>query len=243
MLWGTISFRLSISFRSFYFLRQDNCLLCNVTTKEFQQRDISSIQTVVLAQTEGEKDLFQLEWGCSGRDSNSTGKGQHFAVCKGKEENNTKKDTKESSGIQYSLLAPLVSAIEEHKHQPLHPKGSLSITDSFQKAFYKPSRLSDILLGFSLALLPSNYQQLSWERRVRCGSVVSVPAGSRGAAEEYVRASTRGCSACSLPPSPTPGNGNHGCCCRLCWPLACSRCREAMQRREPPRRRFVCSCG
>lgn len=136
-----------------------------------------------------------------------------------------------------------MSVTEEDKQQPLHPKGSLSITDSFQKAFYKPSCLSDVLLGFSLVLLPSNYQQLSRERRVRCGSSVSVPTGSRGAAEEYVRASTRGCSACSLRPGPTPGNGNHSGCRRLCQPLACSRCREAMQRREPPRRRFVCSCG
>lgn len=58
LLWGTVSFRLSISFHFFYFLRRDNCLLCNVTTKEFQQKDLSSIQTEVPAQTEGEKDLF-----------------------------------------------------------------------------------------------------------------------------------------------------------------------------------------
>lgn len=41
-------------------------------------------------------------------------------------------------------------------------------------------------MGFSLVLLPSNYQKLSWERRVRCGSSASLPAGSRGAAKEYV---------------------------------------------------------
>lgn len=60
------------------------------------------------------------------------------------------------------------------------------VTDSFQMAFYIPSSLSDVLVGFSLLLLPSNYQKLSRERRVRCGSSASLPAGSRGAAEEYV---------------------------------------------------------
>lgn len=104
MLWGIISFRLSISFRFFYFPRRDNSLLCNVTTKEFQQKDISSIQTEVPAQMEGEKDLFlPAGRGLSGRDSNSAGKGQCFTVRKGKAKNNTKKATEESSGIRCSL--------------------------------------------------------------------------------------------------------------------------------------------
>lgn len=34
-------------------------------------------------------------------------------------------------------------------------------------------------MGFSLVLLPSNYRELSRERRVRCGSSASLPAGSR----------------------------------------------------------------
>lgn len=135
----------------------------------------------------------------SGRDSNSTGKGQRFAVHKGKGKNNTKKATEESSRIRYSSLAPFISATEKQKQQPLHPKGSLSIRDSFQKAFYIPSSPSDVLMGFSLVLLPSNYQKLSWERCVRCGSSASLPAGSWGAAEEYVPPHGDALRACSLP--------------------------------------------
>jgi len=105
---------------------------------------------------------------------------------KAKKKNNTKKATEESSGIRYSLLAPFISATEKQKQQLLHPKGSLSITDSFQKSFHISSSLSDVLMGFSLVLLPSKYQKLSWEWCVRCGSSASLPAGSWGAAEEYV---------------------------------------------------------
>lgn len=51
----------------------------------------------------------------SGRDSNSTAKAQHCAVCKGKEKNNTKKAREESFRIQHSLLAPFLSATERQK--------------------------------------------------------------------------------------------------------------------------------
>lgn len=51
----------------------------------------------------------------SGRDSYSTAKAQHCAVCEGKEKNNTKKATEESFGIQHSSLAPFISATEKQK--------------------------------------------------------------------------------------------------------------------------------
>lgn len=51
----------------------------------------------------------------SGRDSNSTAKAQHSAVCKGKEKNNTKKATEESFRMQISSPAPLISATEKQK--------------------------------------------------------------------------------------------------------------------------------
>lgn len=60
---------------------------------------------------------------------------------KGKETNNTKKAAEESSELRHSLLPSFISATKKQKQQPLRPKGSLSITDSFQKAFYIPSSL------------------------------------------------------------------------------------------------------
>lgn len=55
----------------------------------------------------------------------------------------------------------------------------MSIPDSSLKSFYAASSSCDALMGFSLVLSPSNYQELSWERRVRCGSGASLAAGSR----------------------------------------------------------------
>lgn len=152
----------------------------------------------------GGERLLLSSWnrGLSGR-LQFQGKGQRFTVHKGKEKDNTKKATEESSEIRYSLLPSFISAAKKQKQQPLCPKGSLSITDSFQKAFYIPSSLSDGLIRFSLVLLPFNYQKLSWERRVRCGSTASLPAGSWWAAEEYVPLHGDALLACSLSPSPS----------------------------------------
>lgn len=97
-----------------YFLRWDNRLLYNVTTKEFQQKDLSSIQAEVPAQRERCRVSFLLAR-AGGRDSKFTGQGQCSAVCKEKGENNTRKATEGSSGTWCSSLAPISPAAEEQK--------------------------------------------------------------------------------------------------------------------------------
>lgn len=147
--------------------------------------------------------------GWSGRDSNSTGKGQCSAVHKEKQENNTEKATKESSGIRYSSLAPFISATEEQKKQPLHPKGSLSIPDSSQEAFYIPGSLTSVRVGFSFDCLRTT-------RSSRGRNASDAAAATRPCQQDPGLLPRNTClhtgMLCSLPPGPAPGNGSHRRC-------------------------------
>lgn len=138
----------------------------------------------------------QLEQGVEWQRLQFHGKRSALCGAQGERGENTQKATKESSGIRYPLLAPFISATEEQKKQPLHPKGSQSIADSSRKAFYIPGSLTSAWAprptAFQLpAALVGETRQMQQQQGVLASR---IPGCRRG-----IHASTRGCSARSLP--------------------------------------------
>lgn len=134
--------------------------------------------------------------GWSGRDSNSTGKGQRSAVHKEKEEKIPKRPLKNPLGYDTPCRLLLSLQRRSTKSSPFTPRGSQSIADSSPKAFYIPGCLTSAWAprptAFELpAALVGETRQMQQQQGVLASR---IPGCRRG-----IHASTRGCSARSLP--------------------------------------------